>query len=135
MQKIDGYENRYVSAYISKSGEDYELVIPESWKKRYALSKPKTGAAAGTQSATEQQLCKIIKHITGIQVGDLDASIYSYDIDSLCGLMMCSQIKSEFQIEYSIKDLLSSTTVKEIADMIDQRIQKNAHVKTGGKEK
>lgn len=135
VQKIDGYENRYVSAYISKSGEDYELVIPESWKKRYALSKPKTGAAAGTQSATEQQLCKIIKHITGIQVGDLDASIYSYDIDSLCGLMMCSQIKSEFQIEYSIKDLLSSTTVKEIADMIDQRIQKNAHVKTGGKEK
>lgn len=120
---IAGYECRYVSEYIAGSGEDHELVIPESWKKRYSIKKQSDDEVIEYRSETEKQLCGIIEHITGIRVDDTDSSIYSYDIDSLCGLMICSQIKNEFNIEYSIKDLLGCTTVKEIADTIDKRVE------------
>ncbi|MBR1592453.1 MAG: acyltransferase domain-containing protein [Ruminococcus sp.] len=121
--KIDGYENRYVSEYINKNGTDCETVMPEGWKKRYPSEQKSDDENAECRSVTEKRICSIIEHITGIRIDSINSSIYSYDIDSLCGLMICSQIKNEFNIEYSIKDLLGCTTVKGIADTVDGRLR------------
>ncbi len=120
---VSGYEKRYIMGYIEENGS-YELAVPESWKKRYNIKNQNEDLAVSYQSETEKRLCKIIEGITSIKVDDINSSIYSYDIDSLCGLMICSQIKNGFSIDFSVKDLLGCTTVKEIADVIDQRTGK-----------
>ena len=120
---VSGYEKRYIMGYIEENGS-YELAVPESWKKRYNIKNQNEDLAVSYQSETEKRLRKIIEGITSIKVDDINSSIYSYDIDSLCGLMICSQIKNGFSIDFSVKDLLGCTTVKEIADVIDQRTGK-----------
>ena len=117
---VTGYEKRYISGYIGEN-RNADLIMPESWEKRCHIRRTDGDLPVNYKSETEKRLCGMIEGITGIKIDDTDSSIYSYDIDSLCGLMISSQIKNGFSIDFSVKDLLGCTTVKEIAEIIDER--------------
>ncbi|MCM1508049.1 MAG: acyltransferase domain-containing protein [Ruminococcus flavefaciens] len=119
---IAGYEKKYVSEFAEESkSQGVRFTVPENWKKRCLDVETKTSVNSICRNSIDSELCEIIRNITGIEIDNLETSIYSYDIDSLCGLMICSQIKNKFRVDFSVKDMLGCTNIREISDLIEER--------------
>ncbi len=70
----------------------------------------------------DQKLINILYEVVGLVPESLEQAIFELDVDSLSGLIISTKIRSEFHISFTIKELLSCKTIKELSDFISELV-------------
>lgn len=75
------------------------------------------------RNETDQQIVDILYEVVGLVPESLDQQIFELDVDSLSGLIISTKIRTQFQVPFTIKELLRAGTIRALSDQI-QELQK-----------
>lgn len=70
----------------------------------------------------EERAVKILNELIGLKLtpDDLERSIYDFSIDSMTALMVCSRFQKEFEITFSMRNFMVSSTLTDVIDKIKE---------------
>lgn len=68
----------------------------------------------------DQGLLDILYEVVGLVPENLEQEIFEMDVDSLSGLIISTKIRTKFHISFTIKELLSCHTIKQLSDLISE---------------
>lgn len=74
------------------------------------------------RNETDRILIEILKDVIGSTPTDLSDNIFELDVDSLSGMLISGHIRNTFQIDFTIKDLLSVDTIGKLSDLISDLV-------------
>lgn len=76
------------------------------------------GIEAICRNDTDERLLNILFDTVGIRPESLEQPIFELGVDSLSGLMISTKIRTEFDIVFSIKDIMAIESIRELSDTI-----------------
>lgn len=67
---------------------------------------------------TEKKLSKTWKEVLDIEDIGINQNFFELGGDSLIAINLCAKIYSEFNVQFSVKDILENPTIKDLSDLI-----------------
>lgn len=76
------------------------------------------------QTETEIRLLELFKEILHIDIISVNDSFFDIGGDSLSAINLSARIQSEFNVQLFVRDILDNSSIRELAKLIDNSIQK-----------
>ena len=73
-------------------------------------------------NSIEQKLVKILEHLLDISPISMDNTFFELGGDSLSAINLCLEIQKEFKTDILVKDIIESSSIKEIANKISSNL-------------
>lgn len=80
------------------------------------------------QTEIENKIIDILREILNIKNISLDDSFYDLGGDSLLAITLAIRLKSEFNIEILVKNILNQTTIKDICELVLEKCNSNTTI-------